>query len=387
MKMIRKQAAMVLGVLCLGGMQTAAVSAQENSHEDWNQNYITYSYNLFVTEAENGYYFMAENYLYYMDFDMETPVLLCSKVNCTHDGEECNAYLYQESISQIIYYEGAVYAFETITGLTEELVKISADGETREVLLEVDNRDVNNVLIHRGKMYYIQNVGDASAIASYDLDSGEQEIVYQGENDEVFLTLFAWDHYLYFLDTGVDETEEFYMTTKRFDLTKTEEAEEIAVTIRDKNGTYKDTSPMAVRASDGKIYFVGGSEEEQYYLLADPEGGEAIESVELLSGSGLAFWSDDEYIYTISEGSGLKSDKYLYIHTLEGECVETLKIEPAEETYVLSVKMAVGSEATAFFRITTVSDTKDRSVTGIWKLDKSLIGTDDFHLELLIDTE
>lgn len=382
MKRIQHKAAILAAIVCFGGIWTVSVPAQEKEHEDWNQNYITSSYELFVTEAEHGYYFLVDDYIYYMDFDMEAPVFLCSKPNCMHDNEECNAYLSQERLNQVIYYEGALYAFEYMGGLREELVKISADGETRETLFEVYDRDGNDMLIHRGKLYYTQKTEDSCNIMAYNLDTGEQQMVCEGKENEDFCQLFAWDHYLYYCVRGINEEEEYYDYTERFSL-EDGTVTEIFAAAPEMKKEDMDSVSLPRRAENGSIYFFGTEKDQLYLLLADPEGKEATIKAKVIFGI-VCF--DGDYLYTATMDS-LQSDKYLYIYTLDGECMEKMKIEPDEDEYVLHAIMAAGSGTTAFVSTTIVPDTKDRSFFRIWKLDKTLIGTDDFHLKLLIDTE
>lgn len=371
-------------LLCLSGIKPVAAEEPKNSCEDWNQNYITRSFNVFAAEAENGYYFIASGYLYYMDFDMEMPIVLCNKPNCMHEGETCNAYLCQNGTDQIIYYEGAVYAFETVAGRggrTENLLKISADGETREIIFEVTNREKNYFLIHRGKAYYIQreNKTNESVLISYDLKKQEEKIVYEGQGLARFHSLFIWENYLYFAVTEVDETDALSLRTMRCDL-EDGDVMEIVVTDPETKEEYTEATPTAEREIDGKIYFLDRTEEMQYLLVADPEGGEAELAIEYASLGGISVM-DDQYLYTIST----KEQDMLSIYTLDGELMNEIEFEEDEKASLLFACMAGGSESTAF--IYTEMFTETEEFVRVWKLDKDTIGTKKCHMELLIDTE
>ena len=43
--------------------------------------------------AENGYYYVIDNVLYFYNINSDVNMPLCSKVNCNHDGETCDAYV------------------------------------------------------------------------------------------------------------------------------------------------------------------------------------------------------------------------------------------------------------------------------------------------------
>ncbi len=43
--------------------------------------------------AENGYYYVIDNILYFYNINSDVNMPLCSKVNCNHDGETCDAYV------------------------------------------------------------------------------------------------------------------------------------------------------------------------------------------------------------------------------------------------------------------------------------------------------
>ena len=64
--------------------------------------------------AEQGYYYAVNHLLYFYDTESEQPILLCTKVSCSHSDENCSAYVETEinsSNSRIMKQGGYLYLF------------------------------------------------------------------------------------------------------------------------------------------------------------------------------------------------------------------------------------------------------------------------------------
>ena len=133
---------------------TLAEEIQKDSL-DWNAAYYNNSYEKFVTESELGYYIAVNNYLYFVEKESLTPILLCNKPNCMHKDSSCQA-IFQQGQAQIVYYDGMIYGIDD-TGIfskgnrTYNLMEITADGENRDKKAVIET-DGNNFLIHRNSV-------------------------------------------------------------------------------------------------------------------------------------------------------------------------------------------------------------------------------------------
>ncbi len=67
-------------------------------------------------------------YIFYADHGSDTFYKLCGRTDCTHDNEDCNAYLYRGS--KLSYYRGHLYAVTGEGPYTEKckLIRMSPDG-------------------------------------------------------------------------------------------------------------------------------------------------------------------------------------------------------------------------------------------------------------------
>lgn len=160
----------------------------------------------FVAESENGYYFwerMSRNQWYprlmFMDRESGRVVPLCSRPDCAHEGEECNAYFREThrdgggvDKQYLQYYEGNLYA----VGLSEDayvvLFRIKADGsgewETGAKLYRTDYAatgewNTPDVLINDGYVYFTNRYRKVQRLERMPIGGGRSEDVFKGDSD------------------------------------------------------------------------------------------------------------------------------------------------------------------------------------------------------------
>ena len=123
-----------------------------------------------INQAENGYYFISNNYFYYIDGKTMKTTPLCSKPNCLHDKEDdadekqnCNAYAdtsIPDAYQQLVCYGNNIYYIRKYTDEDDEqtyseIVRVSSDGSSRETLFRFDNSNPRiPPVTHRGYLYY-----------------------------------------------------------------------------------------------------------------------------------------------------------------------------------------------------------------------------------------
>lgn len=121
--------------------------------------YATYS-NCY---SEDGLYYKKGNKLYFLDADTHKSAVVCSKANCNHDSEDCNAYI--EGAGMLMYYDGYVYVESGVTDATSEngvveftgwarLDGISSDGSKRVNIYSADSGAVLSVKAIDGDIYF-----------------------------------------------------------------------------------------------------------------------------------------------------------------------------------------------------------------------------------------
>ena len=131
-----------------------------------------------TTDGTNAYIYDGM-YIKILDVESKTCQYLCSNPQCSHFGEECNAYFY--AAQGIQYYKGALYTLVYEDVMEGEIIaqkvvlyKISLDGVTRDRVCEMATINVNDLAtledghgyscsmywtIHRGYIYYVYDIG------------------------------------------------------------------------------------------------------------------------------------------------------------------------------------------------------------------------------------
>lgn len=142
--------------------------------------------------SETGYYYIdgapvinnSNMYIYYYDMIKDMTIPLCSKVDCDHRTDECEAYISQNICvgSKIWYHNERLYMIEK----TEEKdILVSYDKTMRdkkeEKTLSINGLSVNknskNACITNGKLYYELSGDNSLFICAVSLNSDEQAYV------------------------------------------------------------------------------------------------------------------------------------------------------------------------------------------------------------------
>lgn len=191
-----------------------------------------------VAPAENGYYFLSEGYLYYMDQAQMEPVLLCSRPDCKHEQEavpeQCNAYFDNPMLPYVQFYEGQLYVMQRLwnensTSLLDSeqfLMRVSPDGTNREIAARVEFTKENEqssafFAMHRGYLYtaYGDTYGFHLKRASLS-EGGEiyEELFSAADFGDFFYPLIYGKH-LYLVYWTISESGERHDHVYDFDLT------------------------------------------------------------------------------------------------------------------------------------------------------------------------
>ena len=185
----------MLGISACGDKQ----SNQSTVTDDYRYSSYTYDDNApqyymagSAAASENGYYYIdgapvinnSNMYIYYYDMIKDMTIPLCSKVDCDHRTDECEAYISQNICvgSKIWYHNERLYMIEK----TEEKdILVSYDKTMRdkkeEKTLSINGLSVNknskNACITNGKLYYELSGDNSLFICAVSLNSDEQAYV------------------------------------------------------------------------------------------------------------------------------------------------------------------------------------------------------------------
>ena len=113
--------------------------------------------------SDDGLYYMKADRLYFFDANTQKSAVVCSKANCNHDSEDCNAYI--EGTNMFMYYDGYVYVSSFVVDVNSDngeveynggvsLDGISSDGSKRVNIYSADSGAVLSVKAIDGDIYF-----------------------------------------------------------------------------------------------------------------------------------------------------------------------------------------------------------------------------------------
>ena len=200
-----------------------------------------------VVMGENGYYYFDNEYLMYYDIPSGKVVPLCSRPDCTHNDNNCNAYFGAADMmydtTSLAYEDGWVYVTGCITKTgSVNLCRIAADGSSRDdsymslYYTEAEDEYGNFEMtypyfcVYRGYVYYSYDESLAKLYRKK-LGSDEEEIVFSsgGTYTEVFRMKYSGDYLFFEMICYMDENYEesdvglFAYNTKSGDTTLVKE--------------------------------------------------------------------------------------------------------------------------------------------------------------------
>lgn len=106
------------------------------------------------------------NYMqvYFYDYKSQKDVPLCSKPNCTHQDEDCDAYalsfLREEDMhsNPIAYKNKLYYAYSDLFAPSFSICQSDLDGSNRKVIYSEEGKQLQNAFIYENKVYVSVNL-------------------------------------------------------------------------------------------------------------------------------------------------------------------------------------------------------------------------------------
>ena len=218
LKAILLCAALIFSVFSgCGGKENGAANADyEYSDYVFDNDEAQYYMSNNSAAAETGYYYIANapvyttsyKFLYYFDMVNKNSMPLCTKLNCEHNDESCDAYLSDDECvgRNIWYYNKRIYMIER-TAEKDILVSYDRTGRDKrqENVLSVDGRSIsggnNNACVIHEKLYYILYSESSKFIYEVSIDKKETPKLlkeYKSENRKSdTIMLYGIGDYLY----------------------------------------------------------------------------------------------------------------------------------------------------------------------------------------------
>ena len=225
-------------------VESSSYKTEYLPEEDYN--YLSYNWwdeKQLMAQSNEGIYFLAGDYLFFMNWDTKQTVPLCFKTDCLHADETdqekivfCDAFMGSGAVQTpfLAYYRDKLYTIcvDRTTG-KDNLVEMNPDGSDRKILYSTSDNPLSTIFMHRGVIYFINNLKDLNGEAHYGLnalsvvsDSHEPVQVYIGSFEGGWMqNFFAFENYIYIADCYYTETA-FDSIIIRYDI-RTGESEEI----------------------------------------------------------------------------------------------------------------------------------------------------------------
>lgn len=341
--------------------------------DDWDYEYSDYKFDseksqFYMAEntaaAENGYYYISNapvndvnyDFIYFYDMKNQTSLPLCSKLNCEHDSENCDAYITDDECAGncIWYYKERLYMVER-TAEKDLLVSYDKNGRDKKTQAELSvggGTVRTGSKVTGGRLYY--SISDGDKLSVYTVSLTEKEApkqIMEYELDykyRVKLNLYATDNGLYMQFMGADDidSQEYiydYYDTASGEVKNCYNSNENELDVRGQIESKPDFANIFYE--EGNVYFpsVDGAEFiinrlnfdtkkcDEVYVLDTSEHNNSAEIVSLVG-------YDGKYMYIYERIDPLMQRKHdvvggdnLYVVDINGKLVNKLHFEYNEQ--------------------------------------------------------
>lgn len=308
----------ILLILSMQGCGKTAITSGFTSDLSVNQ-----SSKGFLVETENGYYFSDGKYFYYSDRGNIDFQKLCSKLQCSHEDKNCNAWSF--GANKVHFFNGRlIFSYLEEHGGKQELVVASkkADGSETKTLSRIEMPSImtfTDGYMHRN--WYAYN------IVVYD-EEQEKEVTtlylldlnYPNKSPEVILRDVVADNVQnasIYLDSWVGEIMYFNYNGEKYRYNT--ENREYIVLPSDPYGTkgeYYTEKNIYKMDIENNLYKINVKTNTKTYLTKDDE----------VFGP---FFSDGTYLYRLNYSYGntmvAEDENGIYIYDMDGKRITFVK--------------------------------------------------------------
>ncbi len=304
--------------------------------------------------AENGYYIVNDGILYFFDKDSNGTVPVCSKIDCNHISEDCDAYV--GNIYCLSYYEQGLYYIMSEYNMMDNttnyvLYRRALDGSVAEKLYKLATVSaggsvIPEMVVHRGYVYYsvienetectlfrvpINGKGDIETLYTIE---GYDAVVYKlkGYGDGItFIGSVAldseyreFDYSLYYYDSNECEVKsvmedgligEYLIYDSKIYYTLPDGIYCYDV-IEDKDEKFCETDSLVYMSSDDNYFYFdnafgiirGTISEDNHKISVVNFDGDLIDTIDL-DGVNLCMFGDRDYMFRESDNGFVMFDK------------------------------------------------------------------------------
>ena len=148
---------------------------------DYPYSFLVGSGGPFITPADGGYYFLAGNYLCFLDGETLDAVPVCNRPDCRHNDTDCNAYFDVGWMPFIQAYEGDLFiSTQTSTNgeMSAELYVVDPDTCKREKICKIPHAFGSNYwqyMLHRGYLYIVYGSSNIQYVERVALNGIKEE--------------------------------------------------------------------------------------------------------------------------------------------------------------------------------------------------------------------
>ncbi len=354
---------------CSGKENKVASGEYEYSDYIFDNDEAQYYMSNSASAAETGYYYIAESpvytnssyrFLYYFDMVNKNSLPLCTKLNCAHNDESCDACLSDSEClsSNIWYYNQRIYMIERNS---ERDIVVSYDKTGRDkregAVLSVDGMSVNSsnrrTCVSQGKLYYILS-GEKSLflyeVSLIGKDTPKLIKEYTSEHEiREMLTLYAIGDRVYItLESGITSDINNYII-ECIDISGGEPVRKFDY-ITDQasiQGEIKDWETSGRYDTEGNFYFVSVSDDaycinklnletkknvEIYTIDLSQDVGSREDYIDLCGFDGKYLYLYEMIDYSVKENrQNYELGTYLYIIDTDGKTADTIKFTKNRE--------------------------------------------------------
>ncbi len=178
---------LVILVMCFAGCSSSSNIIFENKYIENQDNQYMYESGDGLTplqKGQDGYYYLYNHFLYFIDNETFSVNPICSKSDCLHDKEtitdkisKCNAFISNYGPEKILYYDGSLYYISADVDLdkySEALKKYNIATQSVDTVLTF-KKGIGDWTIHRGYLYYsnFMSLNDEDSIESDEIINNE----------------------------------------------------------------------------------------------------------------------------------------------------------------------------------------------------------------------
>lgn len=309
--------------------------------EDINQDFDNLQETIIV--GDGAYYINSDtDNICYIDFESKKNIPLCSRINCGHDSDDCNAHLF--FASNLCAYGDYMYAIADSTDKTgQSLYRMSFDGSEKVELRHLvysdehdpDASTINTqFIIYKGYGYFVCNLISSDPKKELTLTVYKMRLDSDSDMKEIFsltgcsnMMFFAGkdDEGIYIMYTYYDK-ETYKKCCDNYFFNVADNTTELIPELKEKGLNY---------VNNGKMYYHNGTK----YMMIDKYDNSVKELFDCKADYVTYF--DKQYIYldtSIAVGSAqiTPDERKVYVIDYEGNFIGTF--EGLNELGVIAIK-------------------------------------------------